>query len=169
MYYLRWLVCLPFVWLVTFLCWWTNPIACLFVYKAPRTDKVKRLGKQVVTLDREYLKGWWYLWQTHDNAVDEGWYGAYDILLLRGKTQEDYDKSKLIRYFCRWWWLKRNTAYGWSYKLFSVPLDKGWQINKKIPLAFGYANHINIGWKSHKGMPKKLFAGRVFKLVKLEE
>jgi hypothetical protein len=153
---------------VELFCFLTNPLACLFVRREPRTDTVKRLNRQIVTLQRDYLRGWFYLWQTHDNAVDEGWYGLYSIAFLKNKTQADYDSSALIRYWCRLWWLSRNTAYGWHYKLFSLPVGKGWQIKKDIPLFFGYYNSVNIGWKPHKGKSHLLYANRILGIRKYD-
>ena len=154
---------------VELFCWVTNPIACLFVRKEPRHDIVKRLGKQYATFDREYIWGIFSLWATHDNAVDEGWWGLYDIPFLANTTQADYDNSELVRYWCRLWWLSRNTAYGWHYLLFSLPLDDGWQYKAQKPLLFGYYNDINIGWKSHKSKPRKLYANRIIGLRKNKE
>ncbi len=167
MHKLIWLICFIPALLVEIICWLTNPIACLFVVKRPRTDVVKRgFNKRTVTMQREYLWGILDLWSTHDNAVDEGWYGLYEIPFLANKAQSDYDKSRLIRYWCRVWWLSRNTAYGWTYLLFSLPVGKGWQFKKDIPLWFGYYNSVNIGWKSHKGMPRLLYANRIIGLRK---
>lgn len=165
---IKWLCFFPLHLFVVFICWWSNPLACLFVTKRLRTDKVKRLNKETFTFDREYLYGIFYLWQTHDNAVDEGWWGLYNIPFLQNTTQEDYDNSKLIRYWCRVWWLSRNTAYGWTYKLFSVPQDEGFQIKKDLPLFGKFYNSINIGWKSHKNIENKLYAGRILGIRKYE-
>lgn len=168
--YVLWIVYFPFALFVEILCWWLNPIAVLpcFVERKIVTEKSKRLGG-VVTIEREFLKGWLNLFSTHDNPVCEGWHGLYNIPFLADTTQEDYDNSALIRYWCRLWWLTRNTAYGWTYLLFSVPLEDGWQIKKDIPLAFGYYNSVNIGWKSHKLMPRKLYANRIIGLRKNKE
>jgi hypothetical protein len=165
-------------------CWLTNPIACLFTRQDKRYDYVKRF-KVHALLDRDYLRQPFYLWQTHDNAVDEGWYGLYEIPFLKDKTQSDYNSSWLIRYWCRLWWLSRNTAYGWHYVLFSKPKDlvpiavheygkegfglwlcltrheHSFQFEAHIPLGFGKYNSINIGWKSHKQMPRRLYANRL--------
>lgn len=124
-------------------CYLTNPIACLFVVKRERTDVVKRMGKQVVTMPREYLIPIFYLWQTHDNAVDEGWYGAYEDVYIwylwwvdtSKWTQTDYDNSRFKRWFYRVWWLNRNLAYGWLYKYFSVPVEP---LKKDIELGQEY-------------------------------
>lgn len=53
------------------------PIACLFIYKEARTDKVKRLSSASMTLQREYLHPLFRWWNTHDNAMDEGYWGWY--------------------------------------------------------------------------------------------
>ena len=155
---------------VEIVCWILNPIAVLpiFVVKKTVTDKSKRLGG-VVTIEREFLKGWLNLFSTHDNPVCEGWHGLYDIPFLANTTQADYDRSALIRYWCRLWWLSRNTAYGWHYLLFSLPLNDGWQYKAQKPLILGYYNDINIGWKSHKSKPRKLYANRIIGLRKNKE
>lgn len=169
--------------LVEILCWITNPIACLFTVSRERKDVVKRLNKQVVTMQRDYLIPLFYLWQTHDNAVDEGWHGLYEIPFLKDKTQEDYDSSWLIRYWCRVWWLSRNTAYGWHYKYFSRPKElaqkvfecgvedvnfwyklqlfkSSFQFELQLPLGKRYLS-INIGWKAHKSTERLLYANRI--------
>lgn len=184
MKYLQWILIFPIGLLIEVFCLVTNPIACIFVTTKERTDKVKRFNKQVVTMPRDYLFGWFYLWQTHDNAVDEGWYGLYDIGLLKGKTQEDYNKSKLIRWYARVWWLTRNTAYGFHYVLFSKPKEpvlyiktrgdesKGFwyefklfkssfQLKANIPIYGKRHLSINIGWKEHTFMPRKIYANRI--------
>lgn len=189
--YLLWLLYFIPALLVEIVCWLTNPIACFFVEKKYRKDKAKRLGPGVHTLKREYLKGIWYFWQTHDNAVDEGWYGKYDIVFLSKTTQQDYDNSALIRYWCRVWWLTRNTAYGWHYLLFSRKKEpsgylrtagdenKGfWYSLKSYVHSFQFEAHIpifnaryisiNIGWKAHKDMTRLLYANRVFSLRKYQ-
>jgi len=166
MYKLLWLIYFIPALLVELICWLTNPLACLFVVRKQRTDIVKRFDKQVITMQREYLHPIFYLWQTHDNAVDEGWWGLYDIPFLSKVSINQYLNSWLIRYWCRLWWLSRNTAYGWHYLLFSLPVGQGWQFKKDIPLAFGYYNSVNIGWKEHKGKPRLLYANRVIGLRK---
>lgn len=183
MKYLLWLLLFIPALIVEGLAWLTNPIVCLWVRKEPRTDTVKRLNRGTFTFDREYLLDRFMLWQTHDNAVDEGWWGLYDIKLLRGKNQADYDTTWWIRYYARLWWLARNTAYGFHYAWFSRPfeepiqiIEKGvkdtigwsrltirpssWQYQALKPFWFGKVNSINIGWKAHKGMPKLLYANR---------
>ena len=184
----RWLLLFIPALLIEALCWFTNPIACLFTRRDSRYDYVKRLGIHVV-LDRDYLRQPFYLWQTHDNAVDEGWYGKYVIPFLADTTQAEYDNSWLIRYWCRLWWLSRNTAYGFHYKWFSAPredvlsvtehgiedvtfwyklqvFNRSFQLEAQIPLGFGRYNSSNIGWKSHKLMKRKLYANRLIGIRK---
>lgn len=170
---MRWILYFIPALVVELLCWLTNPIACFFVFVEPRVDTVKRLGKKVVRLPREYLTGVWSLWCTHDNACDEYWYGLYTdkswFKFVREATQDDYDNSAWLRYVCRVLWLSRNTAYGWHYLLFSLPVGEGWQIKKQIPLGFGYYNDVNIGWKSHKGKPRLLYANRIIGIRKKQK
>lgn len=174
---------------IELVCYSTNWFAAMFTTRAPRFDVVKRLDKQKVVLERDYLVGLFYLWQTHDNAVDEWWYGMYNedhwFDFAKNWTQHDYDNSWFIRYYCRVCWLYRNNAYGWLYKLFSTPvepLDKNysygvedsgkfwfnldlfnssWKLEAQIPLLGKRFYSINIGWKAHKTMPRKLYANRV--------
>ena len=162
---IRWLIYLPFALIVQWLCWLTNPIACLFTVKTIKTEYLKRLGG-VVTLERDNLIPFFYLWQTHDHPVDHAWYGMYDI--LQGKTQQDYDNSWLLRYWARVWWLSRNTAYGWHLKLFGVAQNEGFQIKGKTRVLFGYYNDYNFGWKSHDGEERKMYANRIIGLRRVK-
>lgn len=170
-------------------CYATNWFVALFTTRAPRFDVVKRLNKEKVTLERDYLIAPFYLWQTHDNAVDEWWYGVYNEKdywkKAREWTQGDYDNSWWIRYYCRIKWLYRNTAYGFHYKFFSRPVEyltklytygeedsgklwfnlelypSSWKFEAQIPLWSNRYYSINIGWKEHKEMPRKLYANRI--------
>lgn len=189
--FLLWLVYFIPAILIEWFCWVTNPLVCLFTRHELRTDWSKRLH-QVCTLQRDYLVKPFYLWQTHDNAVDEGWYGLYNIPFLSKTTQYNYDNSALIRYWCRLWWLSRNTAYGWHYKLFSKPVEDllyskehgveytkkfwyllkvykhSWQFECQIPLFGNRYCSTNIGWKAHKNKPNKLYANRLIGLRRYE-
>ena len=165
MIYIRWILLFIPAMLVTWLCWITNPIACLWTTKRITTEYCKRLGG-VVTLERDNLIPFFYLWQTFDHPVDYGWYGAYNVFTT--KTQIDYDNSWSIRYLCRVWWLARNTAYGWHLKLFSVGKDEGFQIKGKTRAIFGYYNDYNFGWKSYDNQPRKMYAGRILGIRKLK-
>jgi hypothetical protein len=160
--YLRWFLLFIPALLVEILCWFTNPIACLFVRVEPRTDRVKRQGDAQVTMLREYPIKLFDLWNTHDNALDEYWHGLYNekswFKAVREWTQADYDNCWFKRYYCRVAWLMRNNAYGWNYKLFSLPNDSPylWQYENK-------ERGTNIGYKSHKGFNRSIYANRLFK------
>lgn len=170
MMYLLWIIYFIPHLLVTFICWWTNPIACLFVKTTLQTDVIRRLNNHVVTMSRDDLyKPFFYLWQTNDHQADWGWYGAYDIPFMRGKTQKDYDNSAWLRYCCRVWWLNRNTAYGWSYLLFSLPKGEGFQFKGQTKPIFGYYNDFNCGWKSQTGFPRDNYAARIIGLRKVKK
>jgi hypothetical protein len=130
--------------LVTWLCWLTNPIACLFpVRQANGRDK---------------LWGIFDLWSTFDAPVDEGYYGKYWV------TPTNYQSSKLTRYIYRLKWLSRNTGYGWAYLLFAIPRGTGFQWKGVSKTYFGYHNDFNIGWRDHAGMDKLDYAGRIIGL-----
>ena len=187
MNFLVWLLYFIPALIVEVFCLLTNPIAALFTYRAERYDTVKRLGNIKVVLPRDYL--YLSLWQTHDNAADEWWYGVYNenhwFKFAQKWTQKDYNESWFIRYYCRLVWLYRNNAYGWLYKLFSKPKEtaikvkeygkeylgfwfklqvfpSSFQLEIQVPLKVlpRYLS-INIGWKAHKTTSNLLYANRI--------
>ena len=112
---------------------------------------------------------WWLAWfDTDDNATDEYWYGLYPF--SQYFTQEQYDKSKVLRWFMRVCWLQRNSAYTFKRKYFGLDKDSqyAWQITKKIPIGFGYCNDVNIGYKAHKGFNRLMYAGRIIGIKKIK-
>lgn len=141
-----------------------SPIVAMFVVREPYLTTVKRLGRKSTLLNRDRLV-WWLTWfDTFDNATDEYWYGVYDKQST--KTQEDYDNSKVFRWYCRMRWLLRNSAYTFNLKFFSLAKDSrlAWQYKARKPInLFGYTiNDIDIGWKSHDGFARLSYAGRFF-------
>jgi hypothetical protein len=171
---------------IELVCYLLAPIVACFVRSELRHDYVKRLGLQQL-MPRDYLVKPLYWFQTHDNAVDEWWYGVYNtdhwFAFARAWTQTDYDRSALIRYYCRLMWLWRNCAYGFHYALFSRPKEtasrvysKGvegvgfwyelklfkssFQFECQMPLGARYLT-INIGWKAHKQTDRLLYANRI--------
>jgi len=196
------------IWLLYFIpalvveifCYLTNPIVALFVTKELRTDRVKRepFNNGTYTFDREYLIKPLRWWQTHDNAVDEWWYGGFNdkshFKFLREATQQDYDNSWWIRYCCRVMWMYRNNAYGFMYNLFSRPLEfdpklyehgiedsgKFWYLLAVYPSSFKLEVQIpiwktnrymtiNMGWKAHKTFPRVMYANRVPPFAAIKE
>lgn len=142
-----------------------NPLAALFVTTRERTDVVKRLGYKSVTLQRDYLSKYVYWFQTHDNAVDEFWYGLYTedsfFPYIRNMTQEQYDNSRVNRYLLRVLWLYRNNAYGFLYNLFSKPDRRGdffteskygakgdshlwWEFRRYVKSGFQFEGHFPL-------------------------
>lgn len=186
--YLRWILYFLPALIVEAICWFLTPLVCLFVVKRLRTDVVKRdYNKAVVTLEREFLPDWLSLFGTPDNAVDESWWGAYEFFW--NATPEQYHNSWWVRYYYRCMWLFRNTGYGWAYFLFSLPEDEvlytkevgnkgkgfwyqfikrksSWKLEVQHPIGFGRYNHINIGFKGHKGddIKRVMMANRVIGL-----
>ena len=186
MKYLDWLWRLPFVWLIKIIATIFAPLIGLCVAHQERTDRVKRLGNKQVTMQRTYLINPLYWFQTHDNAVDEWWWGCFNessvLAYFREATQTQYDKSAFLRYACRVMWLWRNCAYGFSYNVFSKPLDEviseveqgdpkgkwsrftqrksSWQFKADYPIRDWFKLSVNIGWKEHKGFPKVMYADR---------
>ena len=188
MIYLKWLVFFLPNLLIEIGAMILAPVVAMFITKAERTDRVKRLGNTQVTLLRDYLIKPLYWFQTHDNAVDEYWYGCFNedsiVKYLREATQDQYDKSKVLRWACRVMWLWRNCAYGFSYNLFGVPLDEtlytkeygtedkglwyklikrksSFQFKCNIPTPWKWYYSINIGWKTHNGFQKAMYADRI--------
>ena len=139
--------------LVTWLCWLTNPIACLFPRRLPN--------------GRDKLWGIFEFWSTFDNYVDEGYYGNY-FGANTPMGHYDYDQSAWLRYRYRLFWLSRNTGYGWSYLLFSIPKGTGFQWKGQTRSVFGFYNDYNIGWKSHSGFDKDDYAGRILGIRKIK-
>lgn len=172
---------------IELLCYMLAPIVACFARTEPRYDVVKRLNKRSVLMQRDYLIKPLYWFQTHDNAVDEWWYGMYNtnhwFAFARNWTQADYDRSRVIRWYCRVMWLWRNCAYGFHYNLFSRPKEvlgqvytagvevkgfwyqlnvyqKSFQLQCHVPLGARYLS-INIGWKAHKTTQRLLYANRI--------
>ena len=174
--------------IVEIACYILAPVVALFITKELRTDKVKRLGGEEVTMLREYIVKPLFWFQTHDNAVDEWWYGKYNedhyFKFAREATQLDYDTKAWFRWYCRWMWMWRNCAYGFHYNLFSVMYEESkvytegikkktfwyeiavrnhsWQLEAHVPIPFtDRYTSINIGWKPHKGFPRMMIANRI--------
>lgn len=172
------------------LCMILAPIVALpcFVTHEDRTDRVKRLGNKTLTMSREYIIKPLRWFQTHDNAVDEYWWGLFTdssvIPYVKEATQEHYDKEPCLRYLCRLLWLWRNCAYGFHYHLFSRQLDdtvatyeKGnedsgyyhkvivrvssWQVKMNIPVCSMFHMSLNFGWKKHTGFDRCMYANRI--------
>jgi len=171
---------------IELVCYLLSPIVACFVTSRLRTDYVKRWRIEAGTF-RDYIITPLYWFQTHDNAVDEWWYGVYNtdhwFAFARAWTQTDYDRSALIRYYCRLMWLWRNCAYGFHYALFSRPKETACRVYSKgvegvgfwyelklfkssfqfecqMPLGARYLT-INIGWKAHKKTDRLLYANRI--------
>ena len=183
----QWLWRLPFVWGIKIIATILAPVIGLCITHQERTDRVKRLGNKQVTMQRAYLIKPLYWFQTHDNAVDEWWWGCFNessvLAYFRDATQDRYDGSAFFRYACRVMWLWRNCAYGFSYNLFSKPLDEtvsvvekgtkggkwlrftqrksSWQFQADYPILDWFKITVNIGWKEHKGFPKVMYADRL--------
>jgi hypothetical protein len=151
MIYLRYLLYFIPSLLVTLLCWLTNPLVCLFPSRQPN--------------GRDKLWGIFELWSTYDNYCDEGYYSNY-FGAPTPQGHYDYDHSAWLRYTYRLKWLSRNTGYGWSYLLFSIPKGTGFQWKGLSKTYFGYYNDFNIGWRDHATMPKLDLATRIIGIRK---
>lgn len=166
MKYLYWVLLWPILFAIGIFGRLAAPVVCLFIFRKPRTDVVKRAGKQILTLQRDSLV-WWLTWfDTDDNATDEYWYGMYDN--TPNFTQDYYDGHPIYRWYCRVRWLNRNSMYTFNRKFFGIAKNSplAWQYKADIPLWFGYYNSVNIGFKSHKGFDKLMYAGRILGLKK---
>lgn len=183
----QWLWRLPFALSLKVLCMLLAPVVALFITSRERTDRVKQLDNKQHTLMRDYLVKPLYYFQTHDNAVDEWWYGAYNresvLAYFRDATQAKYDSSCFFRYACRVMWLWRNSGYGFLYNWFGRPLDEvvsieeignktsgywsrmitrktSFQLKKRIPTPWFWYLEINIGWRTHDGFDRAMYADR---------
>lgn len=176
------------MWLIKLIATIFATLIGLCITHQERTDRVKRLGNKQVTMQRTYLIKWLYWFQTHDNAVDEWWRGCFNessaLAYFRDATQAQYDKSAFLRYACRVMWLWRNVGYGFAYNVFGRKLDEelwikervvekqgfwykltqrrsSFQLKMTIPTPWFWYLDINIGWKTHKGFPRAMYAGRL--------
>lgn len=183
-----WLLYLVPSLVIELLCYLLAPVVALCVRTEPRTDRVKRLGNLTVTMPRDYLLKPLMWFQTHDNAVDEWWYGAYNtdhwFRFARDATQADYDSKAWFRWYCRVMWLWRNCGYGFLYHLLGreawpesvrsggikdsgrlwwqlTDRDTSLQFEAQVPLIGRRHISINVGWKTHKGFPRALYANRI--------
>jgi hypothetical protein len=161
------------------------PLICLFIRKEVRIDTMKRRAKDrgdpeytQYTEVRDYLPKWFNWFQTHDNAMDEFWYGGYEDWLNDKFTQETYDKSWLLRYYNRIIWGWRNNSYGYQYFNLGVPeesesikvFEDGFEnsgnpwirievynnyflYESQIPNGKGGYKSYKFGWKSHRSAP----------------
>lgn len=195
MMYLQWLLLLIPAFAIELIAWLLTPIVALFV----TTSSEKLTSSRVSTpMIREQLQKYVYWFQTHDNPVDEYWYGRYNLKSIfpyvRNMTQKKYDDSKVARYVMRMLWMFRNTAYGIHYALIGKsardeenPIkeyshgvfrqDRFWYYLRiyennsfqfkgqfpLLPIIFGINifNDFNLGWKTHGGTEKCLYANRV--------
>ena len=195
LHYITWLKNFIPALLIELSCWIASPLIACFVRYEVRTDRVKIHGNKTETMMREYL---WYCFrgfQTHDNAVDEYFYGGYylDDFIAKNWTEAQYNACTFKRWYCRLRWIWRNTAYGFHYELYGVPKEakpvtseeigkensgEYWsltriyngyfQIEKQIPVwLFGkrYIS-INYGWKPHRNVPNVLYANRIWSFPK---
>ena len=177
--------------LVELMCYVLSPLVALFTIRELRTDRVKRApwNNKTFTFDRDYIIKPLRWFQTHDNAVDEWWFGAFNadhhFAFARNATNDFYDNTAWFRWYCRVVWMWRNNAYGFLYNIFGRPVDalidihehgvedsgKLWwllqvyqssfQFEAQVPLYGVRHLSINIGWKSHKGFPRMLYANRI--------
>lgn len=172
---------------IELMCYMLAPVVAFFATSKVRMDYVKRLGRDA-NLIRDYIIAPLYWFQTHDNAVDEWWYGVYNtdhwFKFARDWTQADYDSKAWIRYYCRLMWLWRNCGYGFLYALFSRPkesdpktythgsegdgfwyllniFNSSFQLECHVPLFGVRYLSINIGWKAHKLTERLLYANRI--------
>jgi hypothetical protein len=161
------------------------PFICLFTRQEERVDTMKRRAKEwgdspytQYTAMRDYLPKWLNWFQTHDNAMDEYWYGGYKDWLNDRFTQKTYDTSWLLRYYNRVKWGWRNNSYGFQYFYLGVPeeskpyktFQEGFEnsggrwvkievyenyflYESQEPNGEGGYKSYKFGWKSHRSAP----------------
>ena len=195
---IKWLALYPLSLLVSVVFRLLAPLVAIPVVRELRADTMKRFNEQKLSWPRDYLLPCFKWFATHDNAADEWWYGMYGdgfwLKLVREWTQEDYDGSWFIRYFCRVAWLWRNSGYGFSQSVLGIDAsntmvnDRPWhgfeqirwyrlsdlkvlvafQLKGKLWLTTTRYLDINIGWKAHKSFTRLMYAGRIFALRKVK-
>jgi len=164
---------LPIAFIVTISAYFIVPIACLFTRLEIRTDTMKRrardLGEpeytQYTTL-RVYLHKSFNWYQTHDNAMDEYWYGGYDDFVNNRFTQDTYDNSWLLRYYNLVMWGWRNKAYWFRYAWMGIPqsFDEPSVFKDGDTTLYVWDNYFlyekvkgdkkqKTGWNSHRSAP----------------
>jgi hypothetical protein len=168
------------------------PLICLFTRQEMRVDRMKRRAREwgdpsytQYEAMRDYLPKWLNWFQTHDNAMDEYWYGDFKDSINSKYSQTDYDKSWLLRYYNRVKWGWRNNTYGFQYFTLGVAEEdspyksfeegtedsgKLWvkidvyanyfQYECQIPNGKGGYKHYNFGWKAHRSAPILAETGR---------
>lgn len=145
------------------------PIACLFTRTELRTDTMKRKARAArvpeytqFTAMRTYLHKAFNWYQTHDNAMDEYWYGGYDDFINNRFTQDTYDKCWLLRYYNLVMWGWRNKAYNFRYLVLGVPqsLDEPSVFKDGDSTLYLWRDYFfyerngsKTGWNSHRSAP----------------
>jgi len=161
------------------------PVICLFTRQEMRVDRMKRRAREwgdpsytQYEAIRDYLPKWLNWFQTHDNAMDEYWYGDFKDWVNSKFDQKTYDKCWLLRYYNRVKWGWRNNSYGFQYFYLGVPEEEepvdvyeigvegapqGWVrievyqnyflYECEIPNGSGGYKSYKFGWKSHRSAP----------------
>lgn len=166
---LKWAIRLPLAILVILSAYFIVPIACLFTRTELRTDTMKRRARDLgfpeyhqFTAIRVYLHKAFNWFQTHDNAMDEYWYGGYKDIINDRCTQKTYDKCALLRYYNRVRWGWRNAAYTFRYKVLGVPqsFDEPSVFKDGDKVLYVWDDYFlyerdgkKTGWNSHRSAP----------------
>lgn len=133
---LRFIIYLIASWLFILLTWLLSPIlamSCFMVKEDPHkrtnypSEHFKPSGPRAFLLKQI----WWF--QTHDNPLDEWWYGNYveDSWLKTTFSQTDYITKWYVNYKARLNWLCRNPAYGFQFFLLGYDFNNVKYIVKK--------------------------------------
>lgn len=112
---LNWLWKVPVLLLLTVVAWIISPVlACFIVYA--EESAITGFPSSMPGKPRAFLVKPLRIWQTQDAPVDEWWYGDYYPygFWKTAYSQEDYDKSPMLRWWVRVMWLCRNAAYGFG-------------------------------------------------------
>lgn len=121
-----WAITLIFDILFNIICWFTNPIVCLFANSVGELPKIFYWWSQYDDgldiewfVSTEHLPSWMiYDFKKHYKYVDAT-PTSYVILLDPNFTI----KERIQRYFCRLAWMYRNCAYGFSYSVTGRVID----------------------------------------------
>lgn len=173
--------------LVTFI---LAPVGCLFYYWEERTDRVKRLAYErgenpykQYTIARQYLYWPFDYITTDDNAVDEYFWGMFD---MEDVSLDEYHQSWWLQYYARVRWVWRNPAYKFGRRFLGFDVVKNAKVvsnhivigknvmettlwtnpdgSKAFLIEGGFdvplLKDIKYGWKAHKGFNRLLIADR---------
>jgi len=155
---LRALFFYPISVIVILIVWVFAPLLCLFYTREWRRDRMKRVaferGDDPYTLydfPRQYLIKLFRWAQTHDNAVDEHFYGMFDK--EDETTLHEWHNSWYKQYLSRIEWGRRNPAYGFRFSVLGATVTDDQSYREHQHVLFGKKWLITV-WYDITGKPE---------------